>query len=74
MSKLKTLFNYLADGKEKTSLEIQRAVNTVCSGSRVADLRKKGCDIKSRYIKRTDGGAAVHGYTMISLPAKLLEW
>jgi len=68
MSKIRALFELLSDGKEKTSLDIQEHIITVCSGSRVGDLRKKGCDIRSRFIRRTSKGSMIYGYKMIFYP------
>ena len=45
MSKLRKLFNFMANGEERTSLEMQEEINTVCVGSRVADLRKRGQNV-----------------------------
>ena len=73
MSKIKLLFLFLENGDEKTSLEIAKHIKTVCTGSRVADLRKRGCNILSRYIRKSKSGALVYGYTLTSFPAGLYE-
>lgn len=73
MSKLETLFMFMLDGKEKTSLEISKAINTICAGTRIADLRKpgKGCHIISRFIRKTHSGQSIYGYTLLSFPKDL---
>lgn len=68
MSKIKALFFYMASGEERTSLEIAKHIKTVCTGSRVADLRKRGCNILSRFIGKSSTGALIYGYTLLSFP------
>ena len=68
MSKIESLFNLLLDLKEKTSLEIQEHIYTVATGSMVGDLRKAGCDVECRFIRKTSLGAMVYGYTLLSFP------
>jgi len=71
--KWRNLFYFLMGQGERTSVEIRDAVNTVAVGSMVADLRKLGCNIKSRYIKQSDAGAKVFGYTMTSFPKNIIK-
>jgi archaeosine-15-forming tRNA-guanine transglycosylase len=70
MSKREKLFLFLCSGT-RTSLEIQKEVNTVAVGSMAADLRKKGCDVWCKYIGKSDTGAEIFSYTMASFPPGL---
>jgi hypothetical protein len=67
MSKREQLFLFLCGG-ERTSLEIQKKVNTVCAGTMAADLRKKGCVIWSKYVGKSRTGASIHSYILASFP------
>lgn len=71
MSKRKQTFLHLLNGKEKTSLAIQQLTNTVASGSTIADLRKMGCHVICRFLRKTSTGAMVYGYTLLSFPEGL---
>lgn len=73
MSKRKQAFLLLLDGKEKTSLAIQKNINTVASGSTVSDLRKMGCHIICRFIRKTSNGVMIYGYTLLSFPLGLYD-
>ena len=66
MCKRKQAFLLLLDGKEKTSLAIQKKTNTVASGSTVSDLRKMGCHIICRFIRKTSNGVMIYAYTLLS--------
>lgn len=70
MSKSKKLFLFLCSG-EKTSLEIQKEINTVAAGTMAADLRKKGCVIWSKFIRRSNTGAMIYSYVLASFPKGL---
>ena len=74
MSKKAKLLRYLAGGGEKTSLQIGNAINTVAPSSMCADLRKLGCSVTSRFIRRTSQGVMIYGYTLLHFPAKLEGW
>ena len=71
MSKREKLFLFLCGGEEKTSLQIAKAIKTVCVGTMAADLRKKGCHVISRYIGKSKTGAHIHGYTLLSFKSGL---
>ena len=68
MSKIETLFMFMLDGKEKTSLDIRNEINTVASGSMIGDLRKLGCDISCYCVSRSATGAMIYAYTLLSFP------
>lgn len=74
MSKKQKLLRYLASGKEKTSLQIGNVIDTVAPSSMCADLRKLGCSVASRFIRRTSKGVMIYGYTLLHIPAKLDAW
>lgn len=72
MSKIKKAFNYLKQVRKATSLQISHEVGiTVAAGSMIGDLRKRGCDIASKFLYITQDGSKVWEYEILSWPVKL---
>ena len=65
------LLKLMKNGQRLTSLEIECAIRTVAVGSMVADLRKKGCVIESRYKEQSKSGAQIWEFWMTSYPENL---
>lgn len=66
-NKRKELFHYLRRGP-RTSRQIELYILTVAAGSMIADLRKKGCDIRSEYIGRSQMDSQLWRYELLSWP------
>jgi len=71
MSKIKRAFEYLKEVRKATSLQISHEAGTIAPGSCIADLRKRGCDIISRFSHVSDAGGMVYEYEILSWPVKL---
>ena len=71
MSKIKKAFEYLKEVKKATSLQIGKQAKTLAVGSMISDLRKRGCDIRSKFSHITKSGAKVWEYEILSWPVKL---
>ena len=72
MSKIKKAFEYLKIVRKATSLQISHEVGiTVAAGSMIADLRKRGCDIASKFSHISQSGAKIWEYEILSWPVKL---
>ena len=71
MSKIKKAFKYLKEARKTTSLELSQAVGvTVAAGSMICDLRKRGCNIASKFSHISQSGAQVWEYELLSWPVK----
>jgi hypothetical protein len=69
MTKKRKALEYLKRVGKATSLQISEAAGvTVAAGSMVADLRKIGCDIRSRFSHISKSGAKVWEYELLSWP------
>lgn len=66
MSKKAKLLEYLKINRKATFLEIGNLVNTISSGSMVADLRKIGCTISSKFLYMSKSGGRVWEYELLS--------
>lgn len=71
MTKHHKLFKLMKGGQRLTSLEIEKAVQTIAAASMVADLRKKGCIIDSKYIGRSKTGSQIWEYRMTYFPESM---
>lgn len=71
MSKLKKAFEYLKEVRKATSLQISHEAGTIAPASCIADLRKRGCDIISKFSYTSQSGAKVWEYEILSWPVKL---
>lgn len=61
--KLKALYLLLCESP-LTSIEIREKINTCCPGTDIADLRKKGTDIKCEYVGMSYNKKRIFRYTM----------
>jgi hypothetical protein len=71
MSKIKKAFNYLKEVRKATSLQISHEIQTIAVGSMISDLRKRGCDIKGKFLRTSQSGAHIWEYEILSWPVKL---
>lgn len=71
MSKIRNAFEYLKKVRVATSIQIGYEAQTIAVGSMVSDLRKRGCDIRSRFLWTAESGAHVWQYELLSWPVKL---
>ena len=71
MSKINKAFEYLKTVRVATSLQISHEAQTVAVGSLIADLRKRGCDIRGKFLETSPSGAAIWQYEILSWPVKL---
>ncbi|MCK5602197.1 hypothetical protein KAR91_10020 [Candidatus Pacearchaeota archaeon] len=68
MSKINKAFEYLKKVRVATSLQISHEAQTISPGSMMADLRKRGCDIRGKFLETSPSGAAIWQYEMLSWP------
>ena len=61
--KLKQLY-ILLRMRPLTSIEIREYLNTCCPGTDIADLRKKGAEIKCQYIGMSRNKKRIFKYTL----------
>ena len=71
MSKINKAFEYLKKTRVATSLQISHEMQTIAVGSMIGDLRKRGCDIRGKFLETSDSGAAIWQYEMLSWPVEL---
>lgn len=72
MTKLEKAFKFLQTGR-KSALDIALHINTVAVGSVMADLRKRGCDIRSYFNGMSENGAMMFDYELLSWPKELYD-